>query len=163
MTESNLTNIHDLEAAELFLTQMPGKLRNLGKKLSASGAVRKVQQFNQRRFMAHVQGDCLVQVDLLYANRQWASVCSCGAGLNCEHAYAAMASLLNVPEKADEPQSAKPASPLEQRLIESGWRKAPSSERRLLKTLQALFLRCQARGPCEAWELEQLGFTVYGY
>ena len=165
MTDRNITGVHDLAAAHRFLRNFPAKERKLGKQLHASGAVRHLEsEDGDQSFNAEVQAKEPFAVMLFYNGEGWDAACNCEVEFDCEHAYAAMAALLASQKPDAKPKLIKAAgSPLEQKLLEKGRRKLDPDEQRLLKTIQDLYVSCQAKGSIDSWELGRLGFLVFGY
>ena len=164
MSEPRKTLLYDVAAAQRFLNDFPKGMRTRGKALYAHGAVRHLDgESDGTGFTAKVQANRVYSVTLFYNEDGWDAECSCAALFECDHAYAAMTALLAGQQPSvSSPQEARP-SELEKRVSEQNRRKLRPEEQKLVTQLQELYLRCRAKGGMETWELNQLGFYLYGY
>src|SRR5258707_7249271 len=161
MIEGEKTEMFDVAAAREFLRDLPKRARTQGQLLVTNGAVREMEcEDPSRGFTVWVQGQALFAVSLFYEEGGWDAECNCKKIFDCEHAYAAMASLL---DGQPEDNGAAPASVLEQRLLEHFKRKLRPEERRVLSTWQELYARCRAKGGIESWDLAQFNYYTFGH
>jgi len=161
MSEGQRTELIDVPGAREFLRDMPKRARTLGQLLVTNGAVREMQCDEPgRAFTVSVKGPALFAVSVFYADGGWDAECNCRKTFDCEHAYAAMAFLLEGHPEGDGPA---PKCVLKQRLIEHLKRKLRPEELRQLKIWQDLYARCRAKGGIESWELAPFNYYTYGH
>jgi len=102
MESAELANLN-IGAARQFLAELPPEVRKRGSQLVTDGAVKELRcETPGLEFVADLEVETLQRTSLRYdpETQYWWEECSCPAGGGCEHAAAAMESLLTETENA---------------------------------------------------------------
>ena len=109
MESAELANLN-IGAARQFLGELPAEVRKRGAQLVADGAVKELRcEIPGLEFVADLEVETLHRTALRYDpdTQYWWEECSCPAGGGCEHAAAAMESLLAETENTRRAVAAK--------------------------------------------------------
>ncbi len=176
-----------VRAAERFLKLVPAQIRKRGQTYHATGQVIKLTcvQLDQT-YTAVVRGGEDYAVTLHYADRNWASDCSCPMHYDCKHTVAAMLEMQrlwaedapatqvvapaskNKPAKKKSPGAVRPlvaqppASPLYERLVEQLGRPLDFPEAGFIRKVQTLYANASYRQLTEN-DLSQLFPRHFSY
>ncbi len=179
--------LRDPQAAHDYLEGFYAATRRKGEAYFAQGRVRDlIPKADGTAYSALVKGGQLYEVELIYdPDEGWSGTCSCPMELDCKHVYAAVKALLaehnvalvrNLSAGATGRVGAKLRAPtakgaadaaypgeFAERVLAALGRPLRAAEKKFLRKLNEVYLRCRAARRITLWDIQELGLSFGGY